>query len=112
MIKDTRRQHIRSLVLLAAASFGIGWLLGYRWFGLSVFLIGYMIWTLWQQNRLFNWLKDPRFAGSDTVEDAADFLPVEIVRHVEHEGARPVAGDGKIKIALSGGESVRSSVYL
>lgn len=60
MIKDTRREHIRSLVLLGAAAFGIGWLLGFRWLGLSIFLIGYMVWTLWQQNRLFNWLKDPK----------------------------------------------------
>jgi two-component system phosphate regulon sensor histidine kinase PhoR len=67
MIKDTRREHIRSLLLLAGAAFGIGWLLGYRWIGLSLFLLGYMVWTLWQQNRLFNWLKDPR---SDNLPEA------------------------------------------
>ena len=53
-------------------------------------------------NQVFNWLKDPRFAGSDTVEDAAKFLPVEIVSPVAHEAARPVSGDGKIEIALAG----------
>jgi len=50
-------------------------------------------------NQVFNWLKDPRFAGSATVEDAANFLPVEIVRQIEH----PVSNDSKIEIALSGG---------
>lgn len=53
-------------------------------------------------NQVFNWLKDPRFSGSDTVEDAAKFLPVEIVGPVAHEVARPVSDDGKIEIALSG----------
>ena len=60
-------------------------------------------------NQVFNWLKDPRFAGSDTVEDAANFLPVEIVSPVAHEAARPVSYDGKIEIALSGGHRLSIS---
>jgi transposase len=60
-------------------------------------------------NQVFNWLKDSRFSGSDKVEDTAEFLPVEIVRHVEHEAARPLAGDGKIEIALAGGHRLSIS---
>ena len=54
-------------------------------------------------NQIFNWLKDPRFAANNEVDDAACFLPVEIVRHVEHEAERPVADEGKIEITLTGG---------
>jgi transposase len=60
-------------------------------------------------NQVFNWLKDSRFSGSDTIEDAAKFLPVEIVSHVEHEANRPVVDDGKIEIALSGGHRLSIS---
>ena len=60
-------------------------------------------------NQVFNWLKDPRFAVSDRVEDTANFLPVEIVSHVVHEAARPVSDDGKIEIALSGGHRLSIS---
>jgi len=54
-------------------------------------------------NQVFNWLKDPRFSVSDRVEDTANFLPVEIVGHVEHPVARPVSDEGKIETTLSGG---------
>lgn len=60
-------------------------------------------------NQVFNWLKDSRFSVSDKVEDTAEFLPVEIVRHVEHEGARPVAGGGRIEVALAGGHRLNVS---
>lgn len=60
-------------------------------------------------NQVFNWLKDPRFAGSDTVEDAANFLPVEIVSPVSHEVARRVADDSKIEITLAGGHRLNIS---
>lgn len=60
-------------------------------------------------NQVFNWLKDSRFSGSDTIEDAAKFLPVEIVSHVEHEANRPVVDDGKIEIALAGGHRLSIS---
>jgi len=56
-------------------------------------------------NQVFNWLKDPRFAVSDRVEDTANFLPVEIVKHVEH----PVSDDSKIEIALAGGHRLSIS---
>ena len=60
-------------------------------------------------NQVFNWLKDSRFPRSDTIEDAAKFLPVEIVSHVEHEANRPVVDDGKIEIALAGGHRLSIS---
>lgn len=60
-------------------------------------------------NQIFNWLKNPRFAGSDSVDDAANFLPVEIVSPVAHEAARPVADEGKIEITLSGGHRLSIS---
>jgi len=60
-------------------------------------------------NQVFNWLKDPRFSRSDTVEDAACFLPVEIVGSVLHEAARPVAEAGKIEITLAGGHRLSIS---
>ncbi|NKB55023.1 MAG: transposase [Alphaproteobacteria bacterium] len=60
-------------------------------------------------NQVFNWLKDPRFAGSDTVDDAACFLPVEIARHVEHEAERPVGDEGKIEVTLAGGHRLSIS---
>jgi len=60
-------------------------------------------------NQVFNWLKDPRFAASDKVEDAANFLPVEIVRPVEHPVARPVSDEGKIEITLGGGHRLSIS---
>jgi transposase len=60
-------------------------------------------------NQIFNWLKDPRFAVNNEVDDAACFLPVEIVRHVEHEAERPVADEGKIEITLTGGHRISVS---
>ena len=60
-------------------------------------------------NQIFNWLKDPRFAGSDTVDDAANFLPVEIVSPVAREAARPASDEGKIEITLAGGHRLSIS---
>lgn len=60
-------------------------------------------------NQVFNWLKDSRFSTSDKVEGTANFLPVEIVSHVEHEAERLVADDRKIEIALAGGHRLSIS---
>jgi transposase len=60
-------------------------------------------------NQIFNWLKDPRFAVSSEVDDAANFLPVEIVSPVAHEATHPVADEGKIEIILAGGHRLSIS---
>lgn len=54
-------------------------------------------------NQVFNWLKDPRFAPDDTVEDAACFLPVEIVGDALRDVQRPVEAESKIEVELAGG---------
>jgi len=40
-------------------------------------------------NQVFNWLKDPKFAGKPDDVDAARFLPVEVI---EPGAETPVAG--------------------
>jgi transposase len=58
-------------------------------------------------NQVFNWLKDPRFGVGQEIDDASCFLPVEIVDPVRPEAGRPVSGDGKIEVELSGGHRLR-----
>jgi transposase len=53
-------------------------------------------------NQIFNWLKDSRFAVRKD-DKAAGFPPVEIVASVRDGPDVPIAGAGKIEIALSGG---------
>ena len=57
-------------------------------------------------NLVFKWLRDPRFAPEDAAEDAARFLPVEIVGESDEE--RPVAHhtENRIEIELAGGHSL------
>ena len=57
-------------------------------------------------NLVFTWLRDPRFAPREAVEDPARFLPVEVV---EAPGCRdPVPGaEGRIEIDLAAGHSLR-----
>jgi transposase len=57
-------------------------------------------------NLIFKWLKDPRFAPADAVEEAPVFLPVEI-----HGGDAPMApmgspahgAHGRVEIVLATG---------
>lgn len=60
-------------------------------------------------NQIFNWLKDPKFAADDAVDDEdARFLPVEIVP--EPALAAPSAeASGVIELDLSGGHRLRIS---
>jgi transposase len=53
-------------------------------------------------NQVFNWLKNPCFAAPPEDNDAARFLPVEIVDTVQPE-EQPVAAEGKIEVALASG---------
>jgi len=60
-------------------------------------------------NQIFNWLKDPRFMGGGSDEDAVRFLPVEIVAPARHEVERRSATGGQIEIELAGGHRLRIS---
>ena len=62
-------------------------------------------------NQVFNWLKEPRFSVSDAVDDAACFLPVEIVGHFQHEDERAVVGEGTMEGELAGGHRLRISGF-
>jgi transposase len=53
-------------------------------------------------NQVFNWLKNPSFGSGSEDNDAARFLPVELVDTVQPE-ERPVAAEGKIEVALASG---------
>lgn len=53
-------------------------------------------------NQVFNWLKNPCFGVRTEDNDAANFLPVEIVDTVQPE-EQPVAAEGKIEVALANG---------
>ena len=57
MIKDNRRQHLISVVAMAMAVMLIGAILGYPLIALLLYLIGYVGWSMWQQNKLIEWLK-------------------------------------------------------
>ncbi|AJQ92959.1 phosphate regulon sensor histidine kinase PhoR [Gynuella sunshinyii] len=57
MIKDYRRQHLTSVVAMALAMMLIGAILGYPLIALLLYLIGYVAWSMWQQNKLIEWLK-------------------------------------------------------
>ncbi len=60
-------------------------------------------------NQVFNWLKDARFSIGHDGDDAACFLPVEIVEPVLPEVDHRVADTGKIEIALAGGHCLSIS---
>jgi transposase len=60
-------------------------------------------------NQVFNWLKDARFSISQGGDDAACFLPVEIVEPVLPASDHRVAETGKIEIAFSGGHCLSIS---
>ena len=59
-------------------------------------------------NQIFNWLKDPKFAGS-VEEDDARFLPVEIIQEAS-SAQPPVSGrSGLIELELANGHRLRIS---
>ena len=62
-------------------------------------------------NLVFTWLRDPRFAPNEPVEEHAGFLPVEIVvedREVRCDvGAPAPAAEGRIELELAGGHRLR-----
>ena len=61
-------------------------------------------------NLVFKWLRDPRFASDEAAtEDAARFLPVEIVRESGDERRAVARAENRIEIALAGGHSLRIS---
>ena len=51
-------------------------------------------------NQVFNWLKDPRFASNGLDDDAACFLPVEVLGQAQKEAPRPVAAESRIEVEL------------
>jgi transposase len=53
-------------------------------------------------NQVFNWLKNPCFGARAEDNDAARFLPVEIVDTVQPE-ERPISTEGRIAVELAGG---------
>ncbi|MCV2449658.1 IS66-like element accessory protein TnpA [Paracoccus sp. DMF] len=55
-------------------------------------------------NLVFTWLRDPRFADSDS--EAPSFLPVEIAGPTERAAAA-ASGEGRIEIELVGGHRLR-----
>ena len=58
-------------------------------------------------NQIFNWMKDPKFAADDAVdEEDAHFLPVEIV--TEPTSTAPaVEASGVIELELANGHRLR-----
>ncbi len=59
-------------------------------------------------NLVFTWLRDQRFAGEPSVEDAAHFLPVEVAEGAASRPAEPVT-ENRIEIDLAGGHRLRIS---
>ena len=60
-------------------------------------------------NQVFNWPKDPRFAGDDCTAEEAQFLPVEIVERGPVPSSPPAHSQGLIELDLAGGHRVRIS---
>ena len=59
-------------------------------------------------NLVFTWLRDPRFVGEASRDEAARFLPVEVVEGAANRPAEnPV--ENRIEIDLAGGHRVRIS---
>ena len=60
-------------------------------------------------NQIFNWMKDPKFAGNDAAnEEDARFLPVEIVSEPA-PAALTVETTGVIELELTNGHRLRIS---
>ena len=63
-------------------------------------------------NLIFTWRRDPRYKPAADGEDAASFLPVEVVpgpASPPGPPGPPAASDGRIEIALSNGHRVSAS---
>ncbi len=56
MIRDLRRSHYRQLTLLLCVVLCVGWVFGIPWLLLSVVSTGYVVWILYQQHKLIDWL--------------------------------------------------------
>lgn len=59
-------------------------------------------------NLVFTWLRDPRFSGEASADEAARFLPVEIMEGAASASSEP-AIENRIEIDLTGGHRVRIS---
>lgn len=57
-------------------------------------------------NLVFTWLRDRRFAGEGSADEAAWFLPVEIMEGPTSQSSEP-AVENRIEIDLAGGHRVR-----
>ncbi len=60
MIKDNQRQVIRAVIITIAIAALVGWLTGFLFEVLTLTLASHLVWNLWQQSRLFRWLRQPR----------------------------------------------------
>ena len=61
-------------------------------------------------NLVFTWLRDRRFAGEASLDEAAHFLPVEVADEDVIQSAEvESAADARIEIDLAGGHRVRIS---
>jgi transposase len=68
-------------------------------------------------NQVFNWLKDSRFAPEEGADDAARFLPVEVIEEAPPEACRPISppatpatsAAGLIELDLASGHRLRIS---
>lgn len=56
MIRDLRRSHYQHLILGLVAAFIVGFYLGLPWLFVSLTVLGYLVWMLYQQHRLIAWL--------------------------------------------------------
>ena len=58
-------------------------------------------------NQVFNWLKEPRFAGAEPPEAEPAFLPVEIAEAPELPFANDITEPGTLEIDLTSGHRLR-----
>ena len=57
-------------------------------------------------NLIFTWRRDPRYKPAADGDDAASFLPVEVVPEPASPPGPPAASDGRIEIVLPSGHRV------
>jgi transposase len=60
-------------------------------------------------NLVFKWLRDPRFACDGSAEEAARFLPVELVGERSEERPTAACAENRIEIELASGHRLRIS---
>ena len=56
MIRDLRGNHYRQLILLLAIVLTAGWFIGSPWLFLALGSTSYLVWILYQQHKLMDWL--------------------------------------------------------